>query len=201
MPSPGDVYTNPVTGERCVVRAVDEDGDPARVLVDLHVSPGGRVAGAHVHPSFAERFEVLSGRVGLRIGEENDVGGPGTVHEVPPGTVHDWWNAGDDEAHVLVELRGEAETLRRFDDMLVTLVGQAHEGRVRRDGMPALLQAAVIADEFSDVIRFVKPPFPVQRVLFEVLAPLARRTGRRATYPEHRGLVVQRSSLPEARPR
>lgn len=196
MVSSGDVYTNPVTGERCVVRAADEDGDPAHVLVDLYVSPGGRVAGAHVHPSFSERFEVLSGRVGLRIGDQQDVGGPGTVREAPAGTVHDWWNAGDDEAHVLVELRGEAETLRRFDEMLVTLFGLAHEGRVRKDGMPDLLQAAVIADEFSDVIRFVKPPFVIQRILFGLLAPLARRTGRRATYPQHRALVVQRTGTP-----
>jgi quercetin dioxygenase-like cupin family protein len=194
MPAAGDIYTNPVTGERCVVRAADEDAEPARVLVDLHVSPGGRVAGAHVHPSFSERFEVLSGRVGLRVGDQRDVGGPGTVREVPAGTVHDWWNAGDDEAHVLVELRGPAVTLRRFDAMLVTLFGLAHEGRVGRDGMPDLLQAAVIADEFSDVIRFVKPPAPVQRVLFGVLAPIGRRTGRRATYPQHRALVVQEAA-------
>ena len=196
MVSPGDVYTNPVTGERCVVRAADEDGDPAHVVVDLHVSPGGRVAGAHVHPSFSERFEVLSGRVGMRIGDQRDVGGPGTVREAPAGTVHDWWNAGDDEAHVLVELRGEAETLRRFDEMLVTLFGLAHEGRVRKDGMPDLLQVAVIADEFSDVIRFVKPPFVIQRILFGLLAPVARRRGRRATYPQHRALVVQRTRAP-----
>src|SRR5215210_7318649 len=170
MARSGDVYTNPVTGERAVLRAGDEDGDPTHIVTDLYVSPGGRVAGAHVHPSFSERFEVISGRVGLRIGDRQDVGGPGTVREAPAGTVHDWWNAGDDEAHVAVELRGDEGTLRRFEEMLVTLFGLAHDGRVRKDGMPDLLQAAVIADEFSDVIRFVKPPFPVQRVLFGVLA-------------------------------
>jgi hypothetical protein len=62
--------------------------------------------------------------------------------------------------------------------------------------MPDLLQAAVIADEFSDVIRFVKPPFAVQRIAFGLLAPVARRTGRRATYPQHRELVVQRTEAP-----
>jgi quercetin dioxygenase-like cupin family protein len=196
MARSGDVYTNPVTGERCVVRAGDEDGDPTRILVDLHVSPGGRVAGAHVHPSFSERFEVLAGRVGVQVGDRREVGGPGTVHEVPAGTVHDWWNAGEDEAHVLVELRGEEAVLRRFEAMLLTLFGLAHEGRVRKDGMPDLLQAAVIADEFSDVIRFVKPPRAIQRVLFGVLAPVGRRRGRRATYAHHRALVVQRGQAP-----
>lgn len=47
MARAGDVYTNPVTGERCVVRVGDEDGDLTRAVVDLYVEPGGRVAGAH----------------------------------------------------------------------------------------------------------------------------------------------------------
>ena len=145
-----------------------------------------------MHPSFSERFEVLAGRVGLRIGAQEEVAGPGTVREAPAGTVHDWWNAGDDEAHVVVELRGDEATLRRFEELIVTLFGLAHEGRVGRSGMPDPLQAALVAREFSDVIRFVRPPFPVQRVLFGILAPVARLTGRRATSPRHRALIVQR---------
>ena len=191
MAKANDVYTNPVTGERCVVRSGDEEGDPARVVVDLHVTSGGRVAGAHVHPSFSERFEVLSGTVGMRVGDHEAVGGPGTVREVAAGVVHDWWNAGDDEAHVVVELRGAAEVLRRFEEMLVTLFGLAHDGRVNGKGMPGPLQAAAIAQEFSDVIRFAKPPAAVQRVAFGILVPIARLAGRRATYPHHRALVVR----------
>lgn len=194
MARTGDVYTNPVTGERAVVRAGNEDGDPRHIIVDLHVTPGGRVAGAHVHPSFDERFEVHSGRVGFRIADQEEVGGPGMVREAPAGTVHDWWNAGDDNAHVVVELRGDAESLRRFDQLLVTLFGLAHERRTRKDGMPDLLQGALVASEFSDVMRFVKPPLAVQRMLFGILTPIARMTGRRATYPQHRELVVERPS-------
>jgi mannose-6-phosphate isomerase-like protein (cupin superfamily) len=187
----GDIFTNPVTGERAVVRVGEEDGDPTRVLTDLYVAPGGRVAGAHVHDAFSERFEVISGTVGLRVGDRSDVGGPGTVREVPPGTPHDWWNAGEDEAHVLVELRGPEAVLRRFEDLLVTLFGLAHEGRVNAQGMPDPLQLAVIAREYAEVVRFLRPPRPVQVVLFAVLAPLGRLTGRRATYPQHRALVVE----------
>jgi hypothetical protein len=49
--------------------------------------------------------------------------------------------------------------------------------------MPHPLQQALFAIEFSDVIVFRRPPAAVQRVLFGILAPLARRRGYRATYP------------------
>jgi hypothetical protein len=92
---------------------------------------------------------------------------------------------------VLVELSGpDAE---RFEQMLVTIFGLAHDGKVNKKGMPGPLQLAVIADEFDDVIRFTKPPPAVQRVVFGVLAPLGRALGRRAFYDHHRAAVITSS--------
>lgn len=128
----------------------------------------------------------------MRVGEAESVGGPGTVREVAAGVLHDWWNAGEDEARVVVELRGDPVVLVRFEKMLVTLFGLAHDGRVNAKGMPGPLQAAAIVNEFSDVIRFAKPPSAVQRIAFGILAPVARLAGRRARYAHHRALVVRR---------
>jgi hypothetical protein len=50
--------------------------------------------------------------------------------------------------------------------------------------MPSPLQLALIAQEFSDVIVFRKPPLVVQRAVFGILAPIARWRGYRATYPQ-----------------
>jgi hypothetical protein len=50
--------------------------------------------------------------------------------------------------------------------------------------MPDPLQLALTAREFSDVIVFRKPPAPLQRGVFGVLAPIARWRGYRATYPQ-----------------
>ena len=107
MSRSGQVLTNPVTGERAVVRVGNEDGgDPEHAVVDLYVEPGGAVAGEHVHPDMFERFEVLAGTVGLRVDGEERTAGPGEAVEVPPGTPHDWWNAGEEVAHVQVDVRG-----------------------------------------------------------------------------------------------
>jgi hypothetical protein len=48
--------------------------------------------------------------------------------------------------------------------------------------MPHLLQLALTAREFSDVIVFRSPPAAVQRSVFGALAPIARGRGYRATY-------------------
>ncbi|HEX6388745.1 MAG TPA: cupin domain-containing protein [Solirubrobacteraceae bacterium] len=185
----GDVYTNPVTGERVVVRHGTEDG-PGTPAVDLYVQPGGAVVGAHVHPDITERFTVVAGRVGLMIDGRSDEGGPGTTATAAPGVPHDWWNAGDEEAHVIVELEGPSS--ERFEQMIIVLFGLAHEGKVNAKGLPGPLQLAVIAQEYDDVIRFLKPPRLVQKALFGPLAALGRARGLRPSYPHHRELVVTR---------
>jgi hypothetical protein len=60
--------------------------------------------------------------------------------------------------------------------------------------MPNLLQLALSAREFSDVIVFRSPLLPVQRALFGAVAPLARWKGYRGTYPQlSRTVLAQRA--------
>ena len=194
MAEPGDVFTNPVTGERCVVRESDEEA--GRGLVDLYVTPGGAVAGEHLHPNLRERFSVIEGTVGVRLDGREEIAGPGQEVEVPAGVAHDWWNAGDDTAHVLVEIEGPSAA--RFEQMLVTIFGLAHDGKVNKKGMPDPLQLAVIAKEFDDVIQFTKPPRAVQKVLFGILAPIGRAVGKKAVYDHHPGVVITPAAAPAA---
>jgi hypothetical protein len=95
--------------------------------------------------------------------------------------VHDWWNAGDDEARVLVEVTPG----RRFELMLTTLFGLANDGKSNDKGLPSMPQLAMIGREFSDVIRFVKPPVVVQRALFGPLAMIGRARGLMGFYPQY----------------
>jgi hypothetical protein len=68
--------------------------------------------------------------------------------------------------------------------MLETLFGLAELGHVDAKGMPNLLQLSLIGQEFSDTVQFRQPPPAVQRVVFGAVAPIARRLGYRATYPQ-----------------
>ncbi len=197
MSRAGDVTENPVTGERAVVRVGTEETNGDLLVVDLFVRPGGAVVGEHLHPVTEERFTVVSGKVGFSVDGRREVAEPPRQLVVPPHTPHDWWNAGDETAHVRVEIRPAA----RFEEMIGTLFGLARDGKTDAKGRPHLLQLALFALEFDDVLRLTRPPRFVQQTLFTVLTPVARLLGYRGTYPAYRARLepegVRGSSFPK----
>ena len=175
----GEVWENPVTRERAVLVDLPWSNDEGRAAAVLTAVPGTRVVGEHMHPALVERFSVEDGELTVLLDSRKSVLGAGEQAEIQPGVWHDWWNEGDSTAIVRVEITpGE-----RFVHLIETLFGLAREGHVNKRGMPHPLQLALLATEFSDIIVFGKPPTAVQRPLFGILAPLARRRGYRATYP------------------
>ncbi len=181
MSRAGDVYENPVTGERAVVRIGTEETGGELLVVDLYVRPGGAVIGEHFHPAIEERFTVFRGRLRYRLSGKVGDAEAGVPLTVPAGVPHEWWNEGPEEALVRVEVRPAA----RFEAMILNAFGLAQDGRVNARGMPNLLQLALFAREFDDVIRFTRPPRVTQRILFGLLAPIARLLGYRGSYPEY----------------
>jgi mannose-6-phosphate isomerase-like protein (cupin superfamily) len=177
----GQVFENPVSGERAIV-ITDPPDQPDGVLVaELHVRPGGRVVVAHRHPGLVERFHVLRGEVGFLIGDREELLGPGRSAEVPVGVLHDWWQVGDEEAEVIVEVNPGA----RFVEMVGTFYGLARDGKVDKKGIPRPLQLALSAQDYSDTMVVAKPPPWVQSVAFGVLAPIARMRGLKPTYEKY----------------
>ena len=196
MSKAGDRYENPVTGEYGYTRVGTEDTGGKLLVSDLRVRPNGAVLGAHLHPTIDERFTVASGKIGYMLDGKRGVLEAGQSADLPKGIPHDWWNAGDEEAWVIVEIRPAA----RFEQMVITLFGLAAEGKTNKKGVPNPLQLAVISQEFADVVQFMSPPPAVQKVLFAVLAPLGRALGYKASYPHHqeRNLgTVEVEPLPE----
>jgi quercetin dioxygenase-like cupin family protein len=176
----GDELVNPVTGLRTVFRKTAEETGGELLQVDWIGSPGWTTGPDHVHPLQEERFEVLSGRLGLRVGGVERVHGAGDVIVAPAGSAHAAWNAGDDEVHVLVDFRPALRTERAFE----TLAGLARDGKTSGAGAPRdPLLLALVLRHFEDEIYFVRPPLVVQRVVLGALAAVARLLGYRAEYP------------------
>jgi quercetin dioxygenase-like cupin family protein len=177
----GDLYENKVTGERAVVLRGDEGSHGQSGLVHLTVQPRRAVVGEHIHPQFRERFLVISGRLGTRVDGVESTLVAGQEAAAAAGSAHDWWNAGEEEAQVLVEFLPLSP---RFGLMIGNMFGLANAGRTNAKGMPGLLQLAVIGREFQDVMRFTKPQRAVQTVMFGLLGPVGRMRGYRGSYPE-----------------
>ena len=174
----GDTIENPVTGERLVFRKTSRETGGQAVVIETFVQPNGFVAAAHVHPSQEERFEILRGSVGFKIGRKKLVAGPGQRLTVPAGTPHKFWNAGDDEAHFVCEVRPALQ----FESLLETMFALALDGKTNRKGMPNPLRLAVIANAHFDTVQLPFPPALVQKLGLALGAPLGRLLGYGATY-------------------
>jgi quercetin dioxygenase-like cupin family protein len=176
----GDVLEHPVTRERATTLELPWKNPEGRASAELTALVGARVAGEHRHPAIVERFTVLAGELSVKRDGHESVLREGESAVIEPGVWHDWWNGGDQDARVRVEVTpGE-----RFAHMIETLFGLAQLGHTNSKGMPHPLQLALFATEFSDVIVFRSPPPALQRAIFGALAPIARRRGYRATYPQ-----------------
>jgi len=173
MIRPGDTLENPVTGEVLVFRRTSAETSGESVLVETTVRPGGFVAAAHVHPYQSERFEVVHGRLGLRIGDREVLAEPGDVVGVSPGTPHRFWNAGEGDARFVLEVCPALG----FESLIETMFTLAARGKTNRKGLPNPLRLAVIAKAHFDTVRLPFPPVAVQRAALAVGAPVGRLLG------------------------
>ena len=180
MARAGDELLNPVTGLRTVFRKTARDTGGELLQVDWNGSTGWTTGPDHVHRRQDERFEVLSGKLGLRVAGVERILGEGEALVAPAGYAHAAWNAGDDEVHALVDFRPALRTETAFE----TLAGLAADGKTNGAGAPRNpLLLALVLHEYEDEIYFARPPLLVQKVIFGALAKVARLLGYRAEYP------------------
>jgi quercetin dioxygenase-like cupin family protein len=184
MINPGDTIVNPVTGERIVFHHTSASTNGEYVEIEAFVQPKGVVAAAHVHPYQAERFEILGGTIGMRVGRKRIEARYGDVVKVEPGTPHKFWNAGDDELHFVCVVKPALQ----FEQLLETFFALAADGKTNRKGMPNPLQLAVIARATFDTVRLPLVPAWMQRMALTAGAPLGRLAGYEATYTPSAGV-------------
>ena len=174
----GDAIENPVTGERIVFRQTSRETNGAAVVIETYVQPNGFVAAAHVHPSQEERFEVLRGTVGFRVGREKLVAGPGKRLTVPAGTPHKFWNAGDEPVRFVCEVRPALQ----FESLLETMFALAADGKLNKRGMPNPLRLAAIANAHFADSRAPYIPAWLQKAGLAAGALAAKAVGYGPTY-------------------
>src|ERR1700710_566937 len=178
----GETIENPLSGERItwIETAASSNGEV--LAFDLDLRPGAAVSAEHRHLRQEERFTVTSGTIGLSVDRTERSLATGEDAVVPPGVAHHWWNGGEASAVVRVEFRPALESEVFFE----TLFGLARDGKTNSKGVPDLLQIAVAYADLGDACsRLVRPPLVVQKILLTPLVPLARRLGRRASYPAY----------------
>ena len=167
----GDTIHNPVTGERITFHQTSADTNGQAVVIECTVQPDGFVAAAHLHPSQTERFNVIEGRLGMKVGRKKLLLERGDDAVVEPGTPHKFWNMGDEEVRFVCEVRPALQ----FESLLETMFALAADGKTNKKGMPNPFRLAVIA------------PAWLQRAGLALGAPLGRLFGYGATYEPQAG--------------
>ncbi len=169
---------NSITGQgiRFLQTAKDTNGELLEMEATFNAHSKEPLA--HYHPYQIEDFTILSGELTVRIDGDIIVMKQGETLHIPSHKVHAMWNSSGSKAVVNWKVQPAMDT----ENLLETATGLANEGKTNKDGAPNILQVALIANKYADVYRLSKPAFPVQKILFFVLSPLAYLLGYRATY-------------------
>jgi quercetin dioxygenase-like cupin family protein len=172
---PGDVLTNPVTGERFTFLETAASSGGTLLAFELELRAGGGVPMPHVHPIQTEGFRVLEGTVRFRVGRRSFLAVAGEAVEVAPGVIHGFTNPGPGVVRMHVEVRPALQMER----MLAEVVALAEAGRLTRRGLPrSPLLLAELARRYD---REAHAPFlsvGMQRVLLAPLLATARHPRR-----------------------
>ncbi len=121
MPHEGQELHGP-NGYRLRLTGISED-----VLeMEASYAEGGSMPPEHLHPSQAERFEVLEGAVRAIVAGDERVYGAGESFEVPAGTPHQM--TGDGAARMRWEIRPALRTAEFFERMYTDPPADAESG-------------------------------------------------------------------------
>lgn len=177
----GPLVSNPQVGEyaAALVTAAETNNEYLRGLAIT--PPGAQGPPEHVHPNYAEQFEVIEGSLVVEIDGEPQTVGAGEQTTVEAGHQHTFRNDSEEYASFTVEARPAG----RLTDVVESMYGMAHEGKLTASGEPTFWQAMVMADELREDTVFTSPPPAVQWLLSAVCAPIGRRLGYRSTYPAY----------------
>ena len=172
MFSKGDELYDKRFGERYLVLEAARDSAGEFVRIEDTAAPGPSRRPAGAHPAQRERFEVLSGSLGLTVDGEEHLLGPGDSFVVEPGARHLPRNAGDGELRFVAEMRPAG----RFEEFLAEITAANNTGR---EGLAYLLTVARVISRFPDVEHPTPLPRALDRALFAVLAAAGKLLGLR----------------------
>ena len=172
MFSKGDELYDKRFGERYRVLEAARDSGGEFVRIEDTAAPGRSRRPVGAHPAQRERFEVLSGSLGLTVNGEEHMLGPGDSFVVEPGARHLPRNAGDGELRFVAEMRPAG----RFEEFLDEITAANNTGR---EGLAYLLTVARVINRFPDVEHPTPLPRALDRALFAILAAAGKLLGLR----------------------
>ncbi|MGD2078415.1 MAG: cupin domain-containing protein [Chloroflexota bacterium] len=170
---------NPAIGHRVTFLQTAEqtNGELLQIMYAVEGPETHSAIPLHIHLQCEERFEVVDGQLGVVLDGERRILVAGEQVLIPPGTAHTFWNAGDGELRFITDVRPPGQLQTYWE----TVFGLAEDGKVNENGLPNLLQLAVLAPLADSYAPNV--PIPVTKFIMKVLGGIGQLLGYKATYP------------------
>lgn len=138
----------------------------------------------HVHPTQKERWEVVAGELGVTVDGDEQMLTAGEEVTLPAGVPHQHWNPAKEPARVIWE-RHPAYSDPEWAESLYTL---AQRGQTDEDGVPNLLQLAVINSAYpNECVYLPSVPVRIQKIAFSALGAIGRLLGYKARHSRRKG--------------
>ena len=172
---------NPAIGYRntFLQTDVETNGELLQIMYAVETPESKPVIPPHIHLQCEERFEVMQGHLGVILDGERQQLGLGEQVLIPPGTPHTFWNAGEDELRFITDVRPPGQLQTYWE----TVFGLAEDGKVGKNGLPNLLQLAVVAPLADSYASNV--PIRVTKFIIKLLGGIGCLLGYKESYPQY----------------
>ncbi|HEX4823562.1 MAG TPA: cupin domain-containing protein [Candidatus Polarisedimenticolaceae bacterium] len=158
------------TGEKLKLRRVARDG-----VVSLELSgtlpPKRKGPPLHIHHAQVEEGTVVSGTISFILDGKVSTAATGAAARFPAGSVHRWWNGGDDE----LVFAGTASPAVDLDRYLHSVFDVLNAGTAER---PPLFYMAHVAWRHRKTQEVILAPRPVQAVMLPLIVFVGTILGR-----------------------
>jgi quercetin dioxygenase-like cupin family protein len=166
---PRSIY-HPLQRDTATMLESSEESGGRRTLIEVGLEVGGGNT-LHRHLTYAERFEVLEGRLTVTVDGDVRQLEAGETATAPPGSLHCFTNETDAHVTFLVEL---APGHAGFEQALQIGYGLAADGLTNKKGIPKSLSHTALLLGMSDM----RLP-GAMAAIGPVLRGLARRARRK----------------------
>ena len=183
MAYPNKIISNKITGQDIKFIQTAKDTKGELLEMESLFAPHSKEPFAHYHPFQEEDFIVIYGELTVKIDNQLRTLKANDHLHIPSKKVHAMWNNSDKNTVVNWKIKPAMNIEQLFE----TITGLANDNKTNQDGMPSVLQAAVLMKHYSNVYRPAKPTFFVQKILFDLLSLIARLFGYRYSYKKYIG--------------
>ncbi|HEY0041325.1 MAG TPA: cupin domain-containing protein [Flavisolibacter sp.] len=177
----GKRISNPVNKQTIEFITTSKDSNGRELEMVATWKPNSLKPAPHYHPYQDEVFKIMKGELTILLQGRTYLLKEGEIIHIPATTVHSMWNEGSEEVVVNWKVSPAYDT----EYLLETGVGLAADGKTGKNGLPGILQVALLAKKFRKEFRLHKPSYILQKIVFGMLAPLALLSGKKAVYPEY----------------